>query len=334
MLERKAVGRDLGLSLRMLAVVATTLLLYLAMLGGVALGLTTYGAATWWLWLLLALVVAGTWLHLAYAQRLIVRIVRGREISRDRMLPGDRLLLEAVARLSGVADIPQPRIVLLREVAPKASSPRARRRRRRRRTVAVKGAAPNAFSLGRPGNSAIVVTESLLDRLNLAELEAVIAHELTHVANRDALVVAAPGLFRVVGRALRAFCLALARDAPNVVTEYFEGVWTGLPSDGATRRLGFGVLVFSLGTAVLAQALLPLALTLEAIGTLLTLTVSRYREYVADRGSALLTGAPEQLMSALQKLSGDADLIPKDDLRRLAGVNALLIVSVPGGSSC
>jgi heat shock protein HtpX len=59
---------------------------------------------------------------------------------------------------------------------------------------------------------------------------------------------------------------------------------------------------------------------------LLTFTISRYREYAADRGSVLLTGAPEQLMSALQKITGDLALIPNRDLRTLSGLNALFII--------
>lgn len=70
----------------------------------------------------------------------------------------------------------------------------------------------------------------------------------------------------------------------------------------------------------------PIGLPLWALGTLLKLTISRYREYVADRGSALITGAPEQLMSALQKLSKERPQIPHDDLRQLAPVEALCIV--------
>jgi heat shock protein HtpX len=131
----------------------------------------------------------------------------------------------------------------------------------------------------------------LLHRLNRRQLEAVLAHELAHVVNRDAAVMTAVSLPRTLG--------ALLVGGPDWGIVLWLVVW-------------------------------PLGLPLWAIGTLLTLTVSRYREYAADRGSAILTGEPEQLMSALQILTRSAPSIPSDDLRDLAAVEALCIVGTGG----
>ncbi|MDP9262115.1 MAG: M48 family metalloprotease, partial [Actinomycetota bacterium] len=126
----------------------------------------------------------------------------------------------------------------------------------------------------------------LMEALTDAELEAVLAHEISHLANRDAAVMTAVS-------------------APRLLGEVVVG--------GAGEGRGLIWLVAW-----------PLGIVPLALGTALTLMVSRYREFAADRGSALLTGAPEQLMSALEKLSGHAIEIPHADLR---AANAFCIVS-------
>lgn len=113
-----------------------------------------------------------------------------------------------------------------------------------------------------------------------------LAHEIAHLVNRDAAVMTAVAAPRMLGQ-------VLIGDA--------GGTWLGL----------------------VWLVIWPLGLPVYAIGSLLTLTVSRYREFAADRGSAILTGAPEQLMSALQKLSLHAVEIPHEDLR---AANAFCIV--------
>ena len=131
------------------------------------------------------------------------------------------------------------------------------------------------------------MTRGLEASLTDDELDAVLAHELAHIANRDAVVMTAASVPRTIGT------LLVGGEGPDL----FVLVWL---------------------------LLWPFGLPLIACGTLITLTISRYREFAADRGSALLTGAPEHLMSALERLSG-AERIPEQDLR-LAPVEALWIV--------
>jgi heat shock protein HtpX len=164
---------------------------------------------------------------------------------------------------------------------------------------------PNAFTAGRSRRDAVlVVTRGLLRRLDPQELEAVLAHELAHVASRDAFVMTLVSAPALLGRRI------------------FDAV-----AGAAGRAQGPGkVLVFFLALYLLFP--LFFGWVLYAVATALVTTISRYREFVADRGAVVLTGAPEQLMSALQRLARDIPLIPSADLRSVAGVSALFIVPV------
>jgi heat shock protein HtpX len=147
---------------------------------------------------------------------------------------------------------------------------------------------PNALALGRSQRSATVcVTTSLMRLLTPAELEGVIAHELSHVRNRDVLVMTIAGF----GMLAAGLMLQLAR---------------------VSIRLFLGILVFA-GAFWLVSRLLVSAL-------------SRHRELVADRDAALVTGRPSALASALMKVTGEGARIPRDDLRAVAGMNAFFIV--------
>jgi heat shock protein HtpX len=155
---------------------------------------------------------------------------------------------------------------------------------------------PEAFALGvRPSRSAIVVTRGLLRRLEPGEVEGVLAHELAHIANRDGAVMTAASF------------------------PLFAGCWLVRTAREKPVTLLVLVLVFPY---VLAAGIL--YLTCLA----LTRSLAMCRELSADRGAAILTGAPENLASALQKLTGAVGLIPKEDLRRVAPLNALFIVGV------
>jgi heat shock protein HtpX len=159
---------------------------------------------------------------------------------------------------------------------------------------------PNAFAAGTsPRRATLVVTDGLRTRLETEELEAVLGHELSHVVHRDAFVVTAASLFPTIGAYL--------------------GRWRFGTADFRERKR-------DAREWILWPFIMALAVVLFVFGKLLTFAISRYREYAADRGAVLLTGAPEQLMSALQKVSGEMALIPKRDLRTLAGLNALFII--------
>jgi heat shock protein HtpX len=153
----------------------------------------------------------------------------------------------------------------------------------------VESPTPNAFTVGvRRRDAIVVVTSALPDLLTSAEVEAVLAHELAHVANRDAGVMTFAGVPRTLGETLIA-------EEGAVFYAWFFIWWLGIP--------------------------------IWALGSLITLTLSRYREFAADRGSAVLTGRPADMMSALVKLTGDDESIPNTDLRKLARVEALWVVA-------
>ena len=155
---------------------------------------------------------------------------------------------------------------------------------------------PEAFTVGvRQTGSAIVLTRGLLSRLEPPEVEAVLAHELAHVFNRDGAVMTVASF------------------------PVFAGSWL-IRKMTETRALLMLLLV------VWPYALAAGALYL--VCDMLTRSLAMSRELAADRGAGLLTGSPEALASALQKLTDALPLIPDDDLRRVAPLNALLVVGV------
>src|SRR5438128_3390765 len=134
---------------------------------------------------------------------------------------------------------------------------------------------PNAFATGRsPKHAAVCVTTGLWRRLEPREVEGVLAHELSHIANRDVLIMTLASFFAMLAGLLTRFGL-------------YAGMWGG----GNDRRDNNGPPVWLIIFAV--------SMLVYVISFLLIRTISRYREYAADRGSALITGAPEYLLSAL-----------------------------------
>src|SRR5919106_1810758 len=156
---------------------------------------------------------------------------------------------------------------------------------------------PNAFATGRsPKHAAVAVTEGLWRRLEPREIEGVLAHELAHIANRDVLIMTLASFFAMLAGLLSRWA-------------FFFG--------GGDRREGgppvwLIVLVVSIVTYFLSFILIR--------------TISRYREYAADRGAALVTGAPECLMVALQKIASQMTMIPARDLREVEALNAFFII--------
>lgn len=164
---------------------------------------------------------------------------------------------------------------------------------------------PNAFATGRtPNHSTVCVTTGLLRRLDREELEAVLSHELSHVAHRDVTVMTVAGFAAIV--------------AGLVVR---TAMWGGMMRD---RRDQNAALVF--------LAVLVVSALVYLISFILTRALSRYRELAADRGGALLTGNPGALASALQKISGEIAQIPNQDLRSMEPVSSLAIFPALGAN--
>ncbi|MCO8268665.1 MULTISPECIES: zinc metalloprotease HtpX [unclassified Haloferax] len=156
---------------------------------------------------------------------------------------------------------------------------------------------PNAFATGRSQkSSAVCVTTGLMDTLDDEELEGVIAHELAHVKNRDVMVMT-----------IASFLSSIA----------FLIVRWGWFFGGDDNRQNAPVIV-----AIIASLLVWI------ISYLLIRALSRYREYAADRGAAVITGRPSALASALLKISGRMDNVPKRDMRDTSEMNAFFIIPI------
>jgi heat shock protein HtpX len=160
---------------------------------------------------------------------------------------------------------------------------------------------PNAFATGRsPSSATVCVTTGILDTLDREELEGVLAHELAHVKNRDVMVMT-----------IATFLSTLA----------FMIVRWGWLFSGDSEEGGAPVLVAILVSLVVA-----------VVSFLLVRVLSRYREFAADRGGAVITGQPSALASALMKIDGRMDKVPDDDLREQADMNAFFIIPIKSGA--
>ncbi|MWG34384.1 zinc metalloprotease HtpX [Halomarina oriensis] len=158
---------------------------------------------------------------------------------------------------------------------------------------------PNAFATGRtPSNSAVAVTTGIMNTLNEEELEGVLAHELAHIKNRDVMVMTIASFLSTCAFLVVRF-----------------GWWFG----GGRRENG-GVIV-----AIIAS------LVVWVVSFFLIRALSRYREFAADRGGAVITGNPAALASALLKISGQMDNVPQDDMREQAEMNAFFIIPIKSG---
>jgi heat shock protein HtpX len=147
---------------------------------------------------------------------------------------------------------------------------------------------PNAFAIGRsPKTATVCATTGLLEMLTPAELEGVMAHELTHVQNRDVMVMTIASFFASIA----SFIVQI-------------GFWFGGWGGGDDEDSGPSWLVVIAVSAVV-----------YVISFVLLQALSRYREFAADRGSAIITGRPSALVSALMKISGNMQRIPAQDLR-------------------
>ncbi len=163
---------------------------------------------------------------------------------------------------------------------------------------------PNAFALGRsPKSATVCATTGIMELLSPAELEGVMAHELTHVANRDVLVMTLAGFFATIAAYIVQFGF------------FFGGGGMGDDDDNPSFMV-----------------LLLVSVVVYVVSFLLMQALSRYREFAADRGAAIITGRPSALASALQKISSGMHQIPKKDLRAAGELQAFFIFPAAKGS--
>jgi len=283
-MKRKSFGRDRGLSLRMLFTSGLLGLLYVVF-AVVLFSVLKVGLAP-----MLVIVVGIAFFQYYTSDKLALAAARAKVVEREQAPE----LHAMVERLCAMADLPKPRIAI------------------------VDNDVPNAFATGRnPQHAAIAVTTGLWQRLEPQEVEAVLAHELSHVANRDVLIMTVASFFAMLAAMLTRWGM-------------FFGMWGGGFGGGyggnrSNNNNQGGVPVWLIILAV--------SIVTYAISFILIRTISRYREYAADRGSALITGAPENLMSALQKIASGITQIPQRDLREVQGMNAFFIVPTNWKSS-
>jgi heat shock protein HtpX len=190
-------------------------------------------------------------------------------------------LYGAIERLCIQADLPMPKVAI-------ADTPM-----------------PNAFAVGRsPHTATVCATTGILRLLNPAELDGVLAHELTHVANRDVMYMTIASFFASIAAFIVQFGFL------------FGGGFGGGNNRDNNNNAGFLVVVLVSGIVYVVSFLL-----LQAL--------SRYREFAADRGSAIITGRPSALASALTKISDQMDQIPQRDLRAVKGELAAFYIFPP-----
>jgi heat shock protein HtpX len=262
-MKRKAYGRDRGLTARIFLTGGLLGLVYV-LFGAILISFLNVG-----LWFIVVILAGVAILQYYTSDKLALAASGAKVVDRDQAPQ----LHDMIERLAALADLPKPKVAIIDTDV------------------------PNAFATGRnPKNSAVAVTTGLWNRLEPQEIEGVLAHELSHIANRDVLIMTLAGFFAMIAG-------LLAR-------------WGAFFGGGGDRDRGVPVWLIVVVVSIVTYFL----------SYILIRAISRYREYAADRGAALITGAPENLMSALQKISSQMTRIPQRDLREVASLNAFFII--------
>jgi heat shock protein HtpX len=260
--RRQAFGKDSGLQARMALTLFLLGLLYVVFIGV----LFAAGAATG---LIIVVAVGLLLVQLFGSDKLATASLGLKEVTPDQ----EPELHGIIDRLCVQADLPKPRVCVMETPM------------------------PNAMALGRSQKSATVcATRGILDMLSPAELEGVMAHELTHVINRDVMVMTLASFFASLASLIVQFSF------------FFGG---GFGGEEEERDIMLVILV---------------SVVVYVVSFVLLRALSRYREFAADRGSAVLTGRPSALSSALIKISGTIEREPTQDLRRAEGLSAFFII--------
>src|SRR5947209_8727716 len=265
MAPRTSFGRDTGLQARMLITIFLLGAVYVVFVGVLAAaGVSLAG---------IVVIAAVLFLVQLFASdKIALRAAGAREVS-----PAEAPELHAmIERLCVQADLPKPKVAIAQT------------------------SMPNAFAMGRSQKTATVcATTGILELLTPAELEGVLAHELTHVINRDVMVMTIASFFASIAAMILQF-------------GFLFGGGGGYGDDDNEGSSWMFVVLISLAVYVLSFILMQ--------------ALSRYREFAADRGAAILTSRPSALASALLKISGTMQRIPTQDLRTAEGLNAFFII--------
>jgi heat shock protein HtpX len=260
--NRRTFGKDTGLQARMALTLFLLGLLYVVFVGV----LFAAGAGAGLIVVVAVVLLLG---QLFGSDKLAMAAMGLKEVTPDE----EPELHGIIDRLCVQADLPKPRVCV------------------------IETAVPNACALGRSQKSATVAaTRGILQMLSPAELEGVMAHELTHVINRDVMVMTLASFFASLASLILQFAF------------FFGGGYGG---DEEEREIMLVILV---------------SVVVYVVSFVLLRTLSRYREFAADRGSAVLTGRPSALSSALIKISGAIEQAPSQDLRRVEGSSAFFII--------
>jgi heat shock protein HtpX len=226
-------------------------------------------------WLIVLLAVGMGLIQYFFSDKLVLWSTGSRIIEDDEYPE----LHRTVEKLCREADLPLPKIAIMQSPV------------------------PNAFATGRsPKHAVVACTDSILRLLNRDELEAVLAHELSHVKNRDILTMTMASFIAMI--------------ASMIMQNFFFSAMFG----GRNREGGNWIIIWIVSIIV------------YAISTLLILALSRYREFAADRGSALITRNPQALISALSKISGRIEAVPVEAKAKIEGANAFFIIPAISGN--
>ncbi|HWB23031.1 MAG TPA: M48 family metalloprotease, partial [Gaiellaceae bacterium] len=240
-MKRRNYGRNAGLTIRMLLTTGLLGLLY------VVFAVVLYSVLNVGLAPMLIIVIGLAFFQYFTSDKLALAAAGAKVVTREEA----PALHDMVERLCAMADLPKPRVAIM-------DTP-----------------VPNAFATGRsPKHAVVCVTSGLWNRLEPKEIEGVLAHELSHIANRDVLVMTLASFFAMLAALLTRFGM-------------YAGMFGGGFGGGGNRNNNNGPPVW--------VVVLLVSIVVYAVSFILIRTISRYREYAADRGSALITGAPEYL---------------------------------------
>lgn len=264
--------RDWGLTARVLFTGFLLFLLYLVFM--TVLVVFFPGVS---IWLIVGLAVAMGFVQYFFSDKMVLWSTGARVIEADEYPE----LHRTVERLCQEAELPMPRIAIMQSPV------------------------PNAFATGRsPKHAVVACTDSIMRILNRDELEAVLAHELSHVKNRDILTMTLASFIAMI--------------ASMIMQSFFFSALFG----GNNREGGASWIIIWI-----------VSIIVYALSTILMLALSRYREFAADRGSALITRNPRALISALNKISGRIDAIPPEAKAKVEAANAFFIIPALSGNT-